>query len=109
MTVPDKMLSQTRVNDEQTSPAKFNEVPAYVARRRGAAKDIANALGNAIGDITVKGVVSDALLDPGCYLGRDNLYAREHQAIEGFETKIWMMMTTGMCWESPWRRARLTP
>ena len=48
MTVPDKMLSQTRVNDEQTSPPKFNEVPAYVARRRGAAKDIANALGNAI-------------------------------------------------------------
>ena len=48
VTVPDKMLSQTRVNDEQTSPPKFNEVAAYVARRRGAAKDIANALGNAI-------------------------------------------------------------
>ena len=56
----------------------------------------------------LKGVVTDALLDPGCFVGIDSLYATEDQAIERSETKLWMMTATGMSWENLWRRARST-
>ena len=108
LTHSERTLSQTGVDGEQEILPSFDEDPAYVARRRGTAKGIANAAACAMRAIVFKEAVIDALLDPGYRVGRDTLYARKGQVTEGFETKLWMMKTNGMSWESPWRCARST-